>query len=195
MYQMFVVSRPLLKGMSHTQAALAMVNFVYPGPDNASSDCAMTLLLKFTFAGTFPLRFILGCSFQKLGLQAAQMIQQHLQLIRSHPISDVSSALGDSLLRLHRWRGTLSVRGEQSRRRLSRRDRTREKTRQEKQEKLKDFPHVSAKGFAWSVLFFGLLVALVAALVMFLVGNTLYAAMFFLFGGFVGVALLKWGSS
>jgi Flp pilus assembly protein TadB len=89
--------------------------------------------------------------------------------------------------------GTVSVRSGQSRR-LSRKDRSRERNRQVKQEKLKEFALASAKGVGWSVLFFALLVSLVAALVMFLAGETVYALLALLVGFLEGAGLLKWES-
>ncbi len=88
----------------------------------------------------------------------------------------------------------MSVRS-RSFRRVSRRDRARARSRQEKQEKLKELVHASARGAWWSVLFFGLMVSLVTVLVAFLAGETVYAVLAFLFALFVGVALLKWDSS
>jgi Flp pilus assembly protein TadB len=76
-------------------------------------------------------------------------------------------------------------------RRLSRRDITQERRRQKTKEHLKEFVSTSARGLEWTVLFFGLLLSLVIALVLFLAGHILYAIPFLLFGGFVGAALLK----
>ena len=90
--------------------------------------------------------------------------------------------------------GIVSVRSGQSRR-LSRKDRSRERNRQEKQEKLKEFAFASAKGVGWSVLFFALLISLVATLVMFLAGEIVYAVLALLFGFLVGAGLLKWEPS
>ena len=88
----------------------------------------------------------------------------------------------------------MSVRSGPSRR-VSRRDRTQARSRQEKQEKLKEFAYASARGAGWSMLFFGLMASLVTALVTFLLGETVYAALALLFGLFVGAALLKRESS
>ncbi len=88
----------------------------------------------------------------------------------------------------------MSVRSGRSRR-LSRRDRAQAKNRQENQEKLKEFMYVSARGAEWAVLFFGLMVSLVAALVTFLAGETVYAVLLLLFGLLVGAALLKRSAS
>ena len=88
----------------------------------------------------------------------------------------------------------MSVRSRSSRR-VSRRDRARARSRQEKQEKLKELAHASAKGAWWSVLFFGLMVSLVTTLVAFLLGETAYAVLAFVFGLVVAAALLKWESS
>ena len=88
----------------------------------------------------------------------------------------------------------MSVRSRSSRR-VSRRDRTRARSRQEKQEKLKYLAYASARGAWWSVLFFGLMVSLVTTLVAFLLGETVYAVLAFVFGLVVGAALLKWESS
>ena len=88
----------------------------------------------------------------------------------------------------------MSVRSRSSRR-VSRRDRARARSRQEKQEKLKDLAHASARGAWWSVLFFGLMVSLVTTLVAFLLGETAYAVLALVFGLVVGAALLKWESS
>ena len=88
----------------------------------------------------------------------------------------------------------MSVRSRSSRR-VSRRDRARARSRQDKQEKLKELAHASARGTWWSVLFFGLMVSLVTTLVAFLLGQTVYAVLAFLFGLVVGAALLKWESS
>jgi Flp pilus assembly protein TadB len=82
-----------------------------------------------------------------------------------------------------------------SSRRVSRRDRTQARSRQKKQEKLKDLAYASARGAWWSVLFFGLMVSLVTTLVAFLLGETVYAVLAFLFGVVVGAVLLKWESS
>ena len=82
-----------------------------------------------------------------------------------------------------------------SSRRVSRRDRTRARSRQEKQEKLKDLAYASARGAWWSMHFFGLMVSLVTTLVAFLMGETVYAVLAFVFGVVVGAALLKWESS
>jgi uncharacterized membrane protein (DUF441 family) len=80
-------------------------------------------------------------------------------------------------------------------RRVSRRDRTRARSRQEKKEKLKEFAYASARGVQWSALFFGFMVSLVTALVAFLTGETGYAVLALLFGLLVGAALLKRESS
>jgi Flp pilus assembly protein TadB len=88
----------------------------------------------------------------------------------------------------------MSVRSRSSRR-VSRRDRARARSRQEKQEKLKELAHASARGAWWSVLFFGLMVFLVTTLVAFLLGETVYAGLAFVFGLVVAAALLKWESS
>ena len=88
----------------------------------------------------------------------------------------------------------MSVRSGSSRR-VSRRDRTRARSRQEKQEKLKEFAYASARGAWWSVLFFGLMVSLVTTLVAFLLGETVYAVLAFVFGLVVGAVLLKWESA
>jgi len=82
-----------------------------------------------------------------------------------------------------------------SSRRVSRRDRTRARSRKEKQEKLKEFAYASARGAWWSVLFFGLMVSLVTTLVAFLLGEPVYAVLAFLFGLVVGAALLRWKAS
>ena len=82
-----------------------------------------------------------------------------------------------------------------SSRRVSRRDRNQARSRQNKQEKLKDFAYASARGAWWSVLFFSLMVSLVTTLVAFLLGETVYAVLAFLFGVVVGAVLLKWESS
>jgi hypothetical protein len=76
-------------------------------------------------------------------------------------------------------------------RRLSRRDIAQERKRQKTKELLKEFVSISARGLEWTVLFFGLLLSLVIALVLFLAGNILYGIPFLLFGGFVAAALLK----
>jgi putative ABC transport system ATP-binding protein len=89
---------------------------------------------------------------------------------------------------------SMSVRSEQFRR-VSRRDRTRARSRQVKQEKLKEFAYASARGAGWSVLFFGLMISLVTALVTFLAGESVYAVLAFLFGLLGGAALLKRESS
>ena len=57
---------------------------------------------------------------------------------------------------------------------------------------LKEFAVVSARGVGGSVLFFGLMVSLVASLIMFLAGEIMHAVLFLLFGGFVGAAFSKW---
>jgi Flp pilus assembly protein TadB len=91
----------------------------------------------------------------------------------------------------------MSVRSEQFRR-VSRRDRTRARSRQEKREKLKEFAYASGRGAGWSVLFFGFIVSLVTTLVVFLAGETVYALLALLallFGMLGGVALLKRESS
>jgi Flp pilus assembly protein TadB len=88
----------------------------------------------------------------------------------------------------------MSVRSRSSRR-VSRRDRARARSRQEKQEKLKELAHASARGVWWSVLFFGLMVCLVTTLVAFLLGETVYAVLAFVFGLVAAAALLKWESS
>jgi Flp pilus assembly protein TadB len=88
----------------------------------------------------------------------------------------------------------MSVRSRSSRR-VSRRDRARARSRQEKQEKLKELVHASARGAWWSVLFFGLMVSLVTTLVAFLLGESVYAVLAFVFGLVVAAALLKWESS
>jgi hypothetical protein len=88
----------------------------------------------------------------------------------------------------------MSVRSEQFRR-VSRRDRTRARSRQEKREKLKEFAYASGRGAGWSVLFFGLMVSLVTTLVAFLAGETVYAVLALLFGMLGGAALLKRESS
>jgi hypothetical protein len=88
----------------------------------------------------------------------------------------------------------MSVRSGQFRR-VSRRDRTRARSRQEKKEKLKEFAYASARGAKWSALFFGFMVSLVTALVAFLTGETVYAVLALLFGLLVGAALLKRESS
>ena len=84
----------------------------------------------------------------------------------------------------------MSVSSGQSRR-VSRRDRTRARSRTEKQEKLKELAYASARGALWSVLFFGLMVSLVA----FLLGETVYAVLAFLFELVVGATILTWESS
>ena len=89
---------------------------------------------------------------------------------------------------------SMSVRRRSSRR-VSRSDRTQARSRQEKQEKLKELAHASARGAWWSVLFFGLMVSLVTTLVAFLLGETAYAVLALVFGLVVGAALLKWESS
>jgi 4-hydroxybenzoate polyprenyltransferase len=58
-------------------------------------------------------------------------------------------------------------------------------------EKRKEFAYTLIRGAEWIVLFFGLMVTLVAALVLFLLGEYVYAGLFLLFGLFVGTALLK----
>ena len=88
----------------------------------------------------------------------------------------------------------MSVRSEQFRR-VPRRDRTRARSRQQKQEKLKEFVYASARGAGWSVLFFGFMVSLVTALVAFLAGESAYAVLASLFGLLGGAALLKRESS
>jgi Flp pilus assembly protein TadB len=88
----------------------------------------------------------------------------------------------------------MSMRSGQSRR-MSRRDRAQARSRQVKQEKLKEFAYASARGAGWSVLVFGLMASLVTALVAFLAGETIYAVLAFVFGLLVGAALLKWESS
>ena len=88
----------------------------------------------------------------------------------------------------------MSVRSGSSRR-VSRRDRARARNRQERQEKLKELAHASARGAWWSVLFFGLMVTLVTTLVAFLMGEPVYAVLAFLLGLVVAAALLKWESS
>ena len=80
-------------------------------------------------------------------------------------------------------------------RRLSRRDRAQERNRQKKQQSLKEFAYASARGVGWSALFFSLMASLVATLVMFIRGESVYAVLAFLFGLLVGVVLLKWESS
>ena len=79
-------------------------------------------------------------------------------------------------------------------RRLSRRDRSQERKKRQSRAYLKRFAYRSARGLQWSVLFFGLLVSLVAALVLLLAGLVFYAIPFLLLGGIVGAALLKLGS-
>jgi Flp pilus assembly protein TadB len=88
----------------------------------------------------------------------------------------------------------MSVRSKASRR-VSRRDRTRARSKQERQQKLKEFAYASARGAGWSVLFFGLMISLVTVLVAFLTGETVYVVLAFLFVLFAGAALLKWDSS
>jgi Flp pilus assembly protein TadB len=88
----------------------------------------------------------------------------------------------------------MSVRSGQSRR-VSRRDRAQLRSRQEKHQKLKELAYALARGAGWSVLVFGLMASLVTTLVAFLAGETMYAVLAFLFGLFVGAALLKWESS
>ena len=88
----------------------------------------------------------------------------------------------------------MSVRSRSSRR-VSRRDRARARSRQEKQEKLKELVHASARGAWWSVLFFGLTVSLVTTLVAFLMGESVYAVLAPLLGVVVAAALLKRESS
>jgi Flp pilus assembly protein TadB len=88
----------------------------------------------------------------------------------------------------------MSVRSRSSRR-VSRRDRARTRSRQEKQEKLKELAYSSTRGAWWSVLFFGLMVSLVTTLVAFLLGESVYAVLAFVFGLVVAAALLKWESS
>jgi hypothetical protein len=88
----------------------------------------------------------------------------------------------------------MSVSSGQSRR-VSRRDRTRARSRTEKQEKLKELAYASARGAWWSVLFFGLMVSLVTTLVAFLLGETVYAVLAFLFELVVGATILTWESS
>ena len=88
----------------------------------------------------------------------------------------------------------MSVRSRSSRR-VSRRDRARARSRQEKQEKLKDLAYSSVRGAWWSVLFFGLMVSLVTTLVAFLLGESVYAVLALVFGLVVAAALLKWESS
>ena len=80
-------------------------------------------------------------------------------------------------------------------RRVSRRDRTRATSRKEKREKLKEFTYASARGAEWTVLYFGVMISLVIALVTFLTGETMYAIVALLFGLLVGAALLKRESS
>jgi hypothetical protein len=80
-------------------------------------------------------------------------------------------------------------------RRVSRRDRTRARSRQVKREKLKEFAYASARGAEWTALFFGLMVSLVTVLVAFLAGETVYAVVALLFGLLVGATLLKRESS
>ena len=77
-------------------------------------------------------------------------------------------------------------------RRVSRRDRARARSIQEKQEKLKELAHASARGAWWSVLFFGLMVSLVTTLVAFLLGESVYAGLALVFGLVVAAAFLKW---
>jgi Flp pilus assembly protein TadB len=88
----------------------------------------------------------------------------------------------------------MSVRSGESRR-VSRRDRTRATSRKEKREKLKEFTYASVRGAEWSVLYFGVMISLVIALVTFLTGETMYAIVALLFGLLVGAALLKRESS
>jgi hypothetical protein len=88
----------------------------------------------------------------------------------------------------------MSVRSGSSRR-VSRRDRARARSRQEKQEKLKELAYSSARGAWWSVLFLGLMVSLVTTFVTFLLGESVYAVLAFLLGVVVAAALLKWESS
>jgi len=88
----------------------------------------------------------------------------------------------------------MSMRSRSSRR-VSRRDRARGRSRQEKQEKLKELAYSSARGAWWSVLFFGLMVSLVTTFVTFLMGETVYAVLALVFGLVVGAALLKWESA
>jgi hypothetical protein len=88
----------------------------------------------------------------------------------------------------------MSVRSGQFRR-VSRRDRTRARSRQVKREKLKEFAYASTRGAEWTALFFGLMVSLVTVLVAFLMGKTVYALLALLCGLLVGAALLKRESS
>jgi hypothetical protein len=60
-----------------------------------------------------------------------------------------------------------------------------------RREKLKEVAYESARGAEWFLLFFGLLVSLVGALVTLLKGELLYTALFLLFSLFVGAALWK----
>ena len=75
------------------------------------------------------------------------------------------------------------VRGRRSRRKRSRARKNRDK--------LKEFVTASGRGAEWIMLFLGSMVSLAAALVAFLAGAIVYAVLFFLFGLFVGAALLK----
>lgn len=88
----------------------------------------------------------------------------------------------------------MSVRSALSRR-VSRRDRAQARSRQEKQQKLKELAYASARGAGWSVLVFGLMASLVTGLVALLAGETMYAVLAFLFGLLEGAALMKWESS
>ncbi len=59
-------------------------------------------------------------------------------------------------------------------------------------EKLKEIAGATSRGMQRAVLFLGMLTAFAGSLVAFLAGYTVYAALLFAFGLFVGAALLKW---
>ena len=59
-------------------------------------------------------------------------------------------------------------------------------------EKLKEIGGATSRGMQRAVMFLGMLVSFAGALVAFLAGYTVYAALLFAFGLFVGAALLKW---
>jgi hypothetical protein len=87
--------------------------------------------------------------------------------------------------------GVVRMRSVPASRRLSRRDITQERKKQQTKEQLTEFAYTLAKGLEWTMLFFGLLLWLVIALVLFLSGHALYAIPFLLVGGVVAAALLK----
>jgi ABC-type Na+ efflux pump permease subunit len=78
-------------------------------------------------------------------------------------------------------------------RQRDRRKRIQERRNQQKRKEiLKDIARATFRGTQRAVMFLGMLVAFAGSLVALLAGYTVYAALLFAFGLFVGAALLKW---